>query len=60
VDGCWNVGWFWSEVCGKPSSGCRCWLTLLADIVRVLSGLEHSGHQMLGSNSRRLPDSEHG
>jgi hypothetical protein len=45
VDGCWNGGWFWSEASGKPSSGCRRWLSGLS------SGLEHGGHQMLGPNS---------
>jgi hypothetical protein len=54
VDGCWNGGWFWSEASGKPSSGCRRWLSGLS------SGLEHGGHQMLGPNILVLLDPKHG
>jgi hypothetical protein len=32
-------GWFWLEFWGKPSSGCRRWLTLLGGIIRVVFGL---------------------
>jgi hypothetical protein len=53
------VGEWWILVVGLRLDANISWFFLVASS-GLPSGLEHGGHQMLGSNSRGLLDLEHG